>query len=204
MLWPDFLVPMVNEEQIEGYSYLNKRYNHGIFVFGDREAGRDHAAGIDDLNASPHRWRSSTRPSDDHLGARLVKPGLLGDVLGGPAQRFWRDSVAGDAGAGGGMRESGKHLCGARGRSRPRDWRFGWLLARPGGGCCARCWPRLRCCRSRAERQAHSVAGALLQRIEPVATDPRVSDSRDRGRGCARVWDCRAAGRGQRRACPPC
>ena len=34
MLWPDFWVPMMNEEQIEGYSYLEKRFNHGLWVVG--------------------------------------------------------------------------------------------------------------------------------------------------------------------------
>ncbi len=46
-LWPDFWVPMVNEEQIEGYSYLNKRYNHGLFRGGRTEAGRHDAAGVE-------------------------------------------------------------------------------------------------------------------------------------------------------------
>ena len=29
-MWPDFWIPMVNEEQIDGYDYLDKRFNHGI------------------------------------------------------------------------------------------------------------------------------------------------------------------------------
>ncbi|MEA2262630.1 MAG: hypothetical protein QOJ51_5455 [Acidobacteriaceae bacterium] len=32
--WPDFWVPMVNEQQINGYEYLSKRRNHGLWVIG--------------------------------------------------------------------------------------------------------------------------------------------------------------------------
>ena len=42
--WPDFWIPMVNEEQIDGFNYLDKRFNHGINVLGAAQARRHPAA----------------------------------------------------------------------------------------------------------------------------------------------------------------
>ena len=36
---------MVNEEQIDGYNFLDKRFNHGIYVLGAAQARRHSAAG---------------------------------------------------------------------------------------------------------------------------------------------------------------
>jgi predicted permease len=86
--WPEFWVPMVNEEQIEGYSFLNKRSSHGIFVIGVSKPGVTKAQAADNLNAVAHQMTRENPAWDDGLGVRLVKPGLLGDVLGGPARPF--------------------------------------------------------------------------------------------------------------------
>jgi predicted permease len=88
MLWPDFWAPMVNEEQIEGYSYLEKRFNHGLWVLGLLKAGVTPQQATDNLNAIAAQLAKQYPASDDQMGARLVKPGLLGDVLGGPAKAF--------------------------------------------------------------------------------------------------------------------
>ena len=50
ILWPDFFVPMVNEEQVEGYSFLDKRYNHGLFVIGEMKPGVTLQQASNDLN----------------------------------------------------------------------------------------------------------------------------------------------------------
>jgi predicted permease len=86
--WPDFWIPMVNEEQIEGYSYLVKRENHGIYVIGMLKPGitRQQAAG--DLTAIAHQLTRENPVHDDGLGVRMSKPGLMGDLLGGPARPF--------------------------------------------------------------------------------------------------------------------
>jgi len=55
-LWPDFWVPMVNEEQLEGYSYLTKRYNHGIFLVGELKPGVTVQQASSDLNTGVS-WR---------------------------------------------------------------------------------------------------------------------------------------------------
>jgi predicted permease len=87
-LRPDFWMPMVNEEQVEGYSFLTKRGNHGIFVIGMLKPGVTLNQATDDLNAVAHQLAKEYSADDDGLSARLVKPGLMGDVLGGPARSF--------------------------------------------------------------------------------------------------------------------
>ena len=86
--WPDFFVPMVNEEQIEGYSYLVKRGNHGIYVFGMLKPGVTSRQATENLISVAHQMTRENPVPDDGLGARLTKPGLLGDLLGGPARPF--------------------------------------------------------------------------------------------------------------------
>ena len=87
-LWPDFFIPMVNEEQIEGYNYLIKRQNHGIYVFGMLKPGVTPRQATENLIAVAHQMTRENPALDDGLGARLSKPGLLGDLLGGPARPF--------------------------------------------------------------------------------------------------------------------
>jgi predicted permease len=87
-LWPDFWMPMVNEEQVAGYSYLTKRGNHGIYLIGMLKQGMTMDQATGDLNAVAHQLAKEYPADDDGLSARLVKPGLLGDVLGGPARPF--------------------------------------------------------------------------------------------------------------------
>ncbi|HEY2418639.1 MAG TPA: ABC transporter permease, partial [Steroidobacteraceae bacterium] len=86
--WPDFWIPMVNEEQVEGYSFLTKRVNHGIDVIGMLKPGVTPQQGADNLLAVAHQLTREHPVDDDGLGVRLVKPGLMGDMLGGPARPF--------------------------------------------------------------------------------------------------------------------
>ena len=86
--WPEYWIPMVNEAQIEGYSFLTKRGNHGIFVIGSLKPGVTPRQAEDNLIAVAHQMTRENPADDDGLTVRLVKPGLLGDTLGGPAQPF--------------------------------------------------------------------------------------------------------------------
>ena len=87
-IWPDFWMPIVNEQQVEGYSFLDKRMNHGIFVIGMLKPGVTRQQGLDNLNGIAHQLAHEYPVWDDGIGARLVKPGLLGDTLGSPARSF--------------------------------------------------------------------------------------------------------------------
>jgi predicted permease len=86
--WPDFFIPMINEEQIEGYNFLIKRGNHGIYAIGMLKPGVTPRQATDNLIAVAHQLTRENPALDDGLGARLSKPGLLGDLLGGPTRPF--------------------------------------------------------------------------------------------------------------------
>jgi predicted permease len=88
MLWPDFWVPTANEEQIEGYSYIDKRFNHGMWVVGLLKPGVTPQQATENLNAVAAQLAKQYPATNDQMGARLVKPGLLGDVLGDSAREF--------------------------------------------------------------------------------------------------------------------
>jgi len=87
-LWPDFWVPIVNEQQLEGYDFLSRRYNHGIDVIGVLKPGITAEQATQNLNAIAAQMAKQYPQADDGLAARLVKPGLLGDVLGDAAREF--------------------------------------------------------------------------------------------------------------------
>lgn len=86
--WPEFWMPMVNEAQVEGYSFLTKRGNHGLFVIGSLKPGVTPRQAEDNLSTVARQMTREHPTDDDGLTVRLVKPGLLGDTLGGPAQPF--------------------------------------------------------------------------------------------------------------------
>ena len=86
--WPDFWVPIINEEQINGYNFLTKRMNHGLFVIGILKPGVSSLQATENLNAVSRQMTRENPVYDDGLATRLVKPGLMGDVLGGPARPF--------------------------------------------------------------------------------------------------------------------
>src|SRR5580658_3241990 len=87
-IWPEFWIPMINEEQLEGYSFLVKRFNHGLFVVGMLKPGVTAPQATENLNAVAQQMTHEHPAEDDGLGARLVKPGLMGDSFGGPARSF--------------------------------------------------------------------------------------------------------------------
>jgi predicted permease len=86
--WPDFWMPMVNEQQVEGYDFLTKRMNHGSYVIGMLKPGVTPQQARDNLNVIARQLTREHPVDDDGLGANLVKPGLMGDMLGGPARPF--------------------------------------------------------------------------------------------------------------------
>jgi len=83
--WSDFWVPVVNEEQINGYDYLNQRRGHRLWMLGKLRAGTTVSQATDNLNAIAAQLAKEHPDEDEGLGARLVKPGWMGDFLGDPA-----------------------------------------------------------------------------------------------------------------------
>ena len=86
---PDFFIPMVNQELVEGSNAMNVRGKRGILmVLGHLKAGVTPAQAIADLN-SIGSWLEKTYPKDDgKMTFTLARPALLGDVLGRPVRGF--------------------------------------------------------------------------------------------------------------------
>src|SRR6201994_203520 len=86
---PNFFVPMVNQEQVEGWNSQNDRGSHGILMaVGHPKAGVTPAQAIVDLN-SIGSYLEKTYPRDERqMSFLLARPGLLGDQLGRPFQAF--------------------------------------------------------------------------------------------------------------------
>ena len=84
---PDVWVPMTQEEQLEGYNFLNSRGNAGIWLTGRLKPGVTAAAATENLNAIA-RQLARQYPGDEGLKLKLSKPGLLGDTLGRPVAAF--------------------------------------------------------------------------------------------------------------------
>jgi len=87
-LWPDFFVPMMNEQQLEGYDFLQKRYNHGIFVIGLLKPGVTDKQALGDMNGVAGQLAKQYPDTNDQMGVRLGTPGLFGDILGNAAREF--------------------------------------------------------------------------------------------------------------------
>jgi predicted permease len=87
--FPDFYVPLVNQEQVDGANFLSARANRAVFMtMGHLKAGVSTAQAAADLN-SIGAWLAKTYPKDDGpVSFTLVRPGLYGDFLGRPVRAF--------------------------------------------------------------------------------------------------------------------
>jgi predicted permease len=86
---PDFFLPMVNQEQIEGTSVLNARGTRWIFMtMGHLKSGVTPEQAAADVN-SMWSYLEKTYPKD-HAPATfaLARPSLYGDYLGRPVRAF--------------------------------------------------------------------------------------------------------------------
>src|SRR5713101_588029 len=88
-VFPDFWVPIVNQEQVEGANVLNARGNRGILmVLGHLKAGVTPAQAVADLN-SIGSYLEKTYPKDDgQMTFTLARPSLYGDYFGRPVRAF--------------------------------------------------------------------------------------------------------------------
>ncbi len=88
LIWPDFWYPMVNAPEVNGYSYLERRYNHSLSVLGRLKPGLTPQQATENLNAIAGQMAKQYPQTNDGYGARLVKPGLFGDQIGRAGQNF--------------------------------------------------------------------------------------------------------------------
>ena len=86
---PDFFVPIVNAEQIEGSNFFNARATRWVFMtIGHLRAGVTPEQAVADLN-SIGAYLEKTYPKEDgKTSFSLARPGLIGDVLGPPMRAF--------------------------------------------------------------------------------------------------------------------
>ena len=115
-VWPDYWIPVVNHVDAE---YLQNRTGHPLTVLGRLKPGVTPEQAAEDLSAIAAQLAKEYPKTDTGVPLRLIRPGLYADARRRhPRISLWRDR-AGSAGAGGGVRESGQPVCGARGGSQP-------------------------------------------------------------------------------------
>lgn len=85
---PNLWVPMVNQEQVEGWNGLNDRGARGVLIIGHLKAGVTPAQATADLGTVA-AYLAKTYPKEEtNITFPLTHPGLLGDMLGGPVRAF--------------------------------------------------------------------------------------------------------------------
>ena len=85
---PAMWIPIVEQPTVEGYDGLKERGNHNGFVVGRLKPGMTVAQATQDLTILG-TWLAKTYPGDDEgVKFTLARPGLIGDMLGGPARAF--------------------------------------------------------------------------------------------------------------------
>ena len=85
---PAMWIPMVEQPTVQGYNALKYRGNHSGFVVGRLKPGVTREQATADLNTIG-AWLAKAYPAeDDGVKFTLARPGLIGDMLGGPARAF--------------------------------------------------------------------------------------------------------------------
>jgi predicted permease len=87
-IWPAFWMPIVNTPDDEGTNFLSGRSMHNLWILGQLAPGVSPRQATDNLNMVAQEMARQDPDADDGLSARLVKPGLMGDLFGGPARAF--------------------------------------------------------------------------------------------------------------------
>lgn len=78
-VWPDYWIPMVNEEQVEGSDHLHSRTSMAVTVIGRLKPGVTPRWATENLNAIAAQLGKEYPQTDDGQPLRLIHPGLLGD-----------------------------------------------------------------------------------------------------------------------------
>jgi hypothetical protein len=78
-VWPDYWVPMLNEQQVEGSDYLHNRTHVAVTVIGRLKPGVTPRQATENLNAIAAELAKEYPTTDDGRPLRLIHPGLIGD-----------------------------------------------------------------------------------------------------------------------------
>ncbi len=80
---PNFFVPLVNCEQVDGYNYLNDRGNRSLItVMGHLRAGVTQAQATGDLNSIGSDLEKHYPQDAGQMSFSLTRPNLMGDQFG--------------------------------------------------------------------------------------------------------------------------
>jgi predicted permease len=85
---PDFFLPIVEKELVEGWSVLNARGNRCVTPLGHIKAGITRAQAIADLNSIGSDLEKNYPKDDGQMSFVLARPSLYGDYFGGPVEAF--------------------------------------------------------------------------------------------------------------------
>jgi predicted permease len=78
-VWPDYWLPMANEQQVQGYDFLHGRAQITVTVIGRLKPGVTQRQATDDLNKIGAQLANEYPQTDDGQPLRLVHPGLYAD-----------------------------------------------------------------------------------------------------------------------------
>jgi len=87
-LWPEVWVPYLNGPEIEGVNVLEYRRNTNSWIVGRLKPGVTVAQANADLQRVAGVLAQEYPNDNKGIGLRVAKPGLLGDLLGGPVRAF--------------------------------------------------------------------------------------------------------------------
>jgi predicted permease len=78
-VWPDYWIPMANEQQLEGSDYLHSRTSITVTVLARLKPGVTARQATENLNAISAQLAKEYPETDDGQPLRLIHPGLIGD-----------------------------------------------------------------------------------------------------------------------------
>jgi len=87
--WPEVWVPMMMEPRIESQAWLDERSTSNTFLLGRLKPNVSPAQAEVNLNTVAVELARQFPSENDGLHFKLTKPGLIGDLIGGPARTFW-------------------------------------------------------------------------------------------------------------------
>jgi predicted permease len=79
-VWPDYWVPMVNQEQVEGRNYLRSRTVMTVTVLGRLKPSVTPQQATENLNSIAAQLAKEYPQTDNGVPLRLIHPGLYGDA----------------------------------------------------------------------------------------------------------------------------
>jgi predicted permease len=86
--WPDVWVPMMMEPRIESNSWLDQRNTWNTWMIGRLKPNVSFSQAEADLNVVAAEMARQYPDINDGLQFKLAKPGLIGNMIGGPAKAF--------------------------------------------------------------------------------------------------------------------